>query len=131
MSDAYILDAIASTLIENVCNNFEEDLRCDIESKGLFLADRFSPGYGDYPLDVQGDILQFLCHKLFMCNCIYFSFHLKLIHLFNNRIIAVQNRLHHSFKFFLFQTYLSLYLFHRLTFCKFINHLIKITDFLH
>lgn len=53
MSDSLIMDACASTAIENVADNFEADLRKEVEKNGLFLSDRFSPGYGDFPLAVQ------------------------------------------------------------------------------
>ncbi len=52
-ADAFVMDACASTAIENVCNNFEADLRRETEAKGLYLTDRFSPGYGDLPLAEQ------------------------------------------------------------------------------
>ena len=53
MADAVIIDSCASVCIENVCNNFEADLREMLEAEGLYLTDRFSPGYGDLPLDTQ------------------------------------------------------------------------------
>lgn len=53
MADAVIMDACASTAIENVADNFEFDLRREVEAEGLFLTDRFSPGYGDLPLSSQ------------------------------------------------------------------------------
>ena len=53
MADAVIMDSCASTAIENVCDNFEFDLRAELERRGLYLTDRFSPGYGDLPLDTQ------------------------------------------------------------------------------
>lgn len=56
MADAVIMDSCASTAVENVCNNFEADLRQAVEKEGLFLSDRFSPGYGDFPLDAQRDL---------------------------------------------------------------------------
>ena len=52
MASALILDACASTAIENVCDNFEADLRASLPA-GRYLTDRFSPGYGDLPLDTQ------------------------------------------------------------------------------
>ena len=45
-ADAVIMDACASTAIENICNNFESDMRAEIEAGGRYLTDRFSPGYG-------------------------------------------------------------------------------------
>lgn len=55
MAQALILDSCASTAVENLCDNLEADLRTQIEAEGLFLTDRFSPGYGDLPLDLQRD----------------------------------------------------------------------------
>lgn len=60
MADAVIMDACASTAIENVADNFEADLRRELEAEGLFLTDRFSPGYGDLPLSVQRQVLEAL-----------------------------------------------------------------------
>lgn len=53
MADAVIMDACASTAIENVAENFESDLRGEVEAEGLYLTDRFSPGYGDLPISSQ------------------------------------------------------------------------------
>ncbi len=53
MADAVIMDACASTAVENVCDNFEFDLRERLRVEGLTLSDRFSPGYGDLPLQCQ------------------------------------------------------------------------------
>lgn len=53
MADAVIMDACASTAIENVADHFEQDLRREVEAEGLYLTDRFSPGYGDLPLSAQ------------------------------------------------------------------------------
>ncbi len=60
MADAAIQDACASALIENVCNNFESDLRIEVEAEGKFLTSRFSPGYGDWPVEKQRDIFRIL-----------------------------------------------------------------------
>ncbi len=60
MADAVIMDACASTAIENVANHFETDLRKELQAEGLFLTDRFSPGYGDYPLAVQKKFCELL-----------------------------------------------------------------------
>ena len=52
-ADSVIMDACASTAIENICNNFESDMRCTVEAEGRYLTDRFSPGYGDLPISEQ------------------------------------------------------------------------------
>ena len=43
--------ACGSAWVESGCNAAEEELR--VRLPGLFLTDRFSPGYGDLPLDIQ------------------------------------------------------------------------------
>ncbi len=56
MGQAMVLDACASSAIENVCDNFCADLA---ERHG-YTTDRFSPGYGDLPLGVQGAFFDLL-----------------------------------------------------------------------
>lgn len=53
MADAVIMDACASAAIENVCDNAEYALRENLREEGLYLTDRYSPGYGDLPLAAQ------------------------------------------------------------------------------
>ena len=60
MSDAVILDSAQSTAIENVCDNFEAMMRQKYKEEGLYLTDRYSPGYGDLPMESQKKILDIL-----------------------------------------------------------------------
>lgn len=53
LGDAFILDACCNAAIENVCDDFEEQVRSQCQKNHLFLSDRFSPGYGDFPLSFQ------------------------------------------------------------------------------
>ena len=57
MADAVIMDSAQSTAIENVCDNFEFGMRTTYKAQGLWLTDRFSPGYGDMPLEDQKKII--------------------------------------------------------------------------
>ena len=59
-ADSVIMDACASTAIENICNNFESDMRRAVEAEGRYLTDRFSPGYGDLPIAEQPKIFALL-----------------------------------------------------------------------
>ena len=52
---AAMLDACASCAVESLCDGIEAALREEYGAKGCFLTDRFSPGYGDLPLSIQGD----------------------------------------------------------------------------
>ena len=54
MSDAVILDALASAAIENVCDNYCTDLAREVAPR--MLTPRFSPGYGDFPLSQQREL---------------------------------------------------------------------------
>ena len=60
MADAVIMDSAQSAAIENVCDNFESDIRLEYRKQGLYLTDRYSPGYGDLPLTSQKTIAELL-----------------------------------------------------------------------
>lgn len=51
MSGAVILDALGSALVEAGCDAAQEEFAPRLPGK--FFTDRFSPGYGDLPLDLQ------------------------------------------------------------------------------
>lgn len=54
MAQAVMLDAWGSVWVERGCDEAEEDLARRLP--GRYLTDRFSPGYGDLPLDLQGPL---------------------------------------------------------------------------
>lgn len=58
MTDALIADALASAGIEQICNKAESAIVKELQGK--YTTWRFSPGYGDLPLDLQEDILSLL-----------------------------------------------------------------------
>ena len=58
MTRAIILDFLASAAVEQVCDAAEE--RLDRELPGFNRTWRFSPGYGDLALDIQGSFLDVL-----------------------------------------------------------------------
>lgn len=59
MLDAVILDACASVLIEKVCDDTEGEIISNLK-EDEYLTMRFSPGYGDVPLEASGEILDIL-----------------------------------------------------------------------
>lgn len=59
LTKAIILDACATTLVEEICDEAEESIRSNIEN-GKFITSRFSPGYGDLPICLQKDIINML-----------------------------------------------------------------------
>ncbi|MBQ9387342.1 MAG: hypothetical protein IJU01_01620 [Lachnospiraceae bacterium] len=60
MTNALIMDACATEAIEEVCDAFENALRDELRAQGLYLTGRFSPGYGDLPIEMQGELCTFL-----------------------------------------------------------------------
>ncbi len=55
MTSSIITDAMASALIEQVCNKVEEIIKDNIQNKNMTW--RFSPGYGDLPISLQKDFV--------------------------------------------------------------------------
>lgn len=60
MAEAVILDSCASSAAESLCNQINETLETEYLNRGLYLTDRFSPGYGDLPLSLQSGICELL-----------------------------------------------------------------------
>lgn len=58
LARSVVLDSTASATIESVINLINDELEEDYESRGKFLTDRFSPGYGDMDIAVQKDFLR-------------------------------------------------------------------------
>ena len=58
MARAAVMDACGSAWAEAVCDEAEEEIRRRFPGK--YLTDRFSPGYGDLPLNLQAGILRAL-----------------------------------------------------------------------
>ena len=58
MTEAMILDACGSAAIEAVCDALCEDLAAAFAPR--YLTDRYSPGYGDFPLTQQAELFSVL-----------------------------------------------------------------------
>lgn len=57
---ALVFQAIGAERIETLCDLFNDDMKQAFSEQGLYLRPRFSPGYGDLPLDIQKDIFNVL-----------------------------------------------------------------------
>ncbi|NLD19280.1 MAG: methionine synthase [Clostridiales bacterium] len=57
MAMALVLDCGASILIQQICDDFEKAIKTELSG---FLTSRFSPGYGDYGIQYQGQISELL-----------------------------------------------------------------------
>lgn len=60
LTHALILDACAAEAVEGLCNEVEKEIRSQTQCKLLSLTNRYSPGYGDFPLSVQPQIINAL-----------------------------------------------------------------------
>lgn len=60
MAKALVMDACASAAIEEVCNQVNQQIREDLVKEDKHLTRRYCPGYGDFPLDLQGPLLEVL-----------------------------------------------------------------------
>ena len=60
MSRAVVMQACAAALTESVCDEAERGLTAGAAKRGLFLRPRYSPGYGDFSILHQRDVLGIL-----------------------------------------------------------------------
>lgn len=60
LTKALIIDACATTAVEEVCDIIEDKIRKEAQSKGMKITFRYSPGYGDLSLDIQNNFLRVL-----------------------------------------------------------------------
>ena len=58
MTKSIIIDALASAAIEQICDLIQEEIKERFPS--LYQTWRFSPGYGDLPLDIQKEFINVL-----------------------------------------------------------------------
>lgn len=54
---AALLDAAATTAVEKIADDLERSLRNQLAKEGYCLGQRFSPGYGDWELSAQRQVL--------------------------------------------------------------------------
>lgn len=66
---AALLDACASAAVENLCEQISKKLDDEYTARGLYLTDRFSPGYGDFPISIQREFCTVLdtARKIGVC----------------------------------------------------------------
>lgn len=60
---ALLMQAYGAERVESLCNAFCDEIKSSVAKENLSCTSRFSPGYGDLPLDTQIDMF-----KLLDCN---------------------------------------------------------------
>lgn len=56
MSKAVVMQAASVAMLETFCDEKNQELKNSYEAKSWYLRPRFSPGYGDFPLECQREI---------------------------------------------------------------------------
>jgi len=59
-SKALFFQAFGTERVESLADAFSEEAENELKKRGLFAKKRISPGYGDFPLSFQSDILNVL-----------------------------------------------------------------------
>lgn len=60
MSKAVVMQACAAAYLEEFCDEMQEKIATQMELEGKYLRPRFSPGYGDFSILHQKDLLSML-----------------------------------------------------------------------
>lgn len=60
LTKSIILDACATTAIEELCDLIQENLNLKLSNQGKYITNRYSPGYGDLPIDTNIEIINLL-----------------------------------------------------------------------
>lgn len=63
-SKALLMHAYGAERVETLCNHFCNEIQKEIRTEGLSCSPRFSPGYGDLPLETQREFFQLMdCNR--------------------------------------------------------------------
>ena len=57
-SASVLLDAAATTAVEQIANSMEKAIKPKAAAKGYGMRWRFSPGYGDWPIEQQPELIR-------------------------------------------------------------------------
>lgn len=60
MTKALILDAVATSFIEELCDRISREIESELLEKDMTLTYRYSPGYGDLNIEIQNEFLNLL-----------------------------------------------------------------------
>ena len=60
MAKAVVMQACAAAMLEEYCDKVQKEIAMKLSAEHLYLRPRFSPGYGDFSIMHQGEILDML-----------------------------------------------------------------------
>lgn len=60
LAKGLVFDACATAAVESLCGIVQDEIKNRAESMGFEITGRFSPGYGDFPIEMQKEIINVL-----------------------------------------------------------------------
>jgi hypothetical protein len=60
LTKGLVFDACAAAAVESLCELVQNEIKNKAESMGFDITARFSPGYGDFPIELQKEIINVL-----------------------------------------------------------------------
>lgn len=64
MAKTVVLQACAAAFLEEYCDECQDRIQAEVETGGRYLRPRFSPGYGDFSIECQKELVRMLdCAK--------------------------------------------------------------------
>ncbi len=66
VADAVCFNAACTALIEEVSDKCQREVAASYKSEGYYVNGRYSPGYGDFPLSQQKDLLSLLNAEIYL-----------------------------------------------------------------
>ena len=60
LTKSIIIDACATTAIEEACDLIQNNIEEELKNQGKYITMRYSPGYGDLPIEVNKEIINLL-----------------------------------------------------------------------
>ena len=60
LTKGLIFDACATAAVEALCDTIQEEIKAKAKIMRLEITPRYSPGYGDFSIDIQKDIIKVL-----------------------------------------------------------------------
>ena len=60
LAKSIIMDSAATTFVERTCDYVQEIIEKEVKKSGKYITMRYSPGYGDLPLECGKEILNIL-----------------------------------------------------------------------
>lgn len=70
LSKSIVIDSCGTTAIEEACDLLEKSIEEDMKKENKYITTRYSPGYGDLPIEIQNEFVNLLnCQREIGLTC--------------------------------------------------------------